>query len=224
MTRASKTPTPPKTASDKKVPDKKVPDKKVSAKKKPDATANVVASPVENVVTATNVSATNVSATNVSATEVAVLESVSKLHEFGAKIQQLTGIIAALKQDYKTLDKIVNREMKVLQKNSKKRKANTNRQPSGFVKPTPISSDLAKFLGKEDGVEMARTEVSKEINQYIRTNSLQDKENGRIILADAKLKKLLNLNDTDELTYFNLQRYMKHHFIKTETTDVASSA
>ena len=111
MTRASKTPTPPKTASDKKVPDKKVPDKKVSAKKKPDATANVVASPVENVVTATNVSAT----------EVAVLESVSKLHEFGAKIQQLTGIIAALKQDYKTLDKIVNREMKVLQKNSKKK-------------------------------------------------------------------------------------------------------
>jgi len=224
MTRASKTPTPPKTASDKKVPDKKVPDKKVSAKKKPDATANVVASPVENVVTATNVSAENVTATNVSATEVAVLESVSKLHEFGAKIQQLTGIIAALKQDYKTLDKIVNREMKVLQKNSKKRKANTNRQPSGFVKPTLISSDLAKFLGKEDGVEMARTEVSKEINQYIRTNSLQDKENGRIILADAKLKKLLNLNDTDELTYFNLQRYMKHHFIKTETTAVASSA
>jgi len=199
------TPTPTKTASD------SAPVKKASSnKKKAVAVPDVVTSPVENVVTETVVVA--------SATEMAVLESVTKLQEFGAKIQQLTGIIATLKQDYKTLDKIVNREMKALQKNSKKRKANSNRQPSGFVKPTLISKDLAKFLGKEDGVEMARTEVSKEINQYIRANSLQDKDNGRIILADAKLKKLLNLNDSDELTYFNLQRYMKHHFIKTDVT------
>jgi chromatin remodeling complex protein RSC6 len=209
MTRAIKTttPTPAKTASTTAA-------KKASSKKKPVATPEVVASPVENVVSAA------VTAT----TEVAVLESVTKLQEFGAKIQQLTGIIAALKQDYKTLDKVVNREMKVLQKNSKKRKANSNRQPSGFVKPTLISKDLAKFLGKADGVEMARTEVSKEINQYIRANSLQDKDNGRIILADAKLKKLLNLNDSDELTYFNLQRYMKHHFIKTDAAAATATA
>jgi chromatin remodeling complex protein RSC6 len=210
MTRATKTPTPAKTAS--------TPAKKASSKKKSVATSDVVAAPVANVVTETSpvVAAASVS-------EVDVLESVTKLQEFGAKIQQLTGIIAALKQDYKTLDKVVNREMKVLQKNSKKRKANSNRQPSGFVKPTLISKDLAKFLGKDNGIEMARTEVSKEINQYIRANSLQDKDNGRIILADAKLKKLLNLKDTDEqLTYFNLQRYMKHHFIKTDV--VASSA
>lgn len=212
MVRAPKTPLPVKTAS------ASAPVKKASSnKKKAAAVPDVVTSPVENVVTETVVAA--------SATEIAVLESVTKLQEFGAKIQQLTGIIAALKQDYKTLDKIVNREMKVLQKNSKKRKANSNRQPSGFVKPTLISKDLARFLGKEDGVEMARTEVSKEINQYIRANSLQDKDNGRIILADAKLKKLLNLNDSDELTYFNLQRYMKHHFIKTDvtTTNVATT-
>ena len=204
MTRATKTTPPPaKTTAAKKAP----------SKKKPVNTPEVVAAPVENVV----------SAPVATTTEVAMLESVTKLQEFGAKIQQLTGIIAALKQDYKTLDKVVNREMKVLQKNSKKRKANSNRQPSGFVKPTLISKDLAKFLGKENGVEMARTEVSKEINQYIRANSLQDKDNGRIILADAKLKKLLNLNDSDELTYFNLQRYMKHHFIKTDATAAAAT-
>jgi chromatin remodeling complex protein RSC6 len=193
--------------------------KRAASKKKSTPAPAVVAAPVENVVTTAT---PDVVAT---VAVVSVLESVTKLQEFGTKIQQLAGIIAALKQDYKTLDKIVNREMKVLQKNSKKRKANSNRQPSGFVKPTLISKDLAKFLGKENGVEMARTEVSKEINQYIRANSLQDKSNGRIILADAKLKKLLNLNDTDELTYFNLQRYMKHHFIKTEVAPaVAVSA
>lgn len=206
MTRASKTSTPAKTTA--------APAKKSSSKKKAaaPATPEVVVAPVENVVTET------------ATPEVAVLESVTKLQEFGAKIQQLTGIIAALKQDYKTLDKVINREIKVLQKNSKKRKPNSNRQPSGFVKPTLISKDLAKFLGKENGVEMARTEVSKEINQYIRANSLQDKDNGRIIIADAKLKKLLNLNDTDELTYFNLQRYMKHHFIKSDAASAGASS
>ena len=61
---------------------------------------------------------------------------------------------------------------------------------------------------------MARTEVSKEINAYIRSKSLQDKENGRKIHPDASLTKLLNIGKEDELTYFNLQRYMKHHFVK----------
>jgi chromatin remodeling complex protein RSC6 len=49
---------------------------------------------------------------------------------------------------------------------------------------------------------------------YIRAHSLQDKENGRKILPDTKLKKLLKVSDTDELTYFNLQRYMSPHFEK----------
>jgi upstream activation factor subunit UAF30 len=82
------------------------------------------------------------------------------------------------------------------------------------VKPTRISDELAKFLGKSAGVEMARTSVSKEINAYIREKGLQDPANGRKINPDASLTKLLNLQTTDELTYFNLQRYMKHHFIK----------
>jgi len=206
MARVSKT-SPAKTAS----ASASAPDKKTASKKKSAPAPEVVTAPVENVV-----------APATTVPEVAVLESVTKLQEFGAKIQQLTGIIAALKQDFKLLDKVVNREMKTLQKNSKKRKANSNRQPSGFVKPTRISKDLAKFLGKEDGVEMARTEVSKEINQYIRANSLQDKDNGRIILADTKLKKLLNLADGDQLTYFNLQRYMKHHFIKADAASVSA--
>jgi chromatin remodeling complex protein RSC6 len=89
-----------------------------------------------------------------------------------------------------------------------------SREPSGFVKPTPISNELAEFLGKAIGAEMARTEVSKEINLYIRAHGLQDGQNGRRINPDERLRKLLRLNDGDELTYFNLYKYMKHHFIK----------
>lgn len=137
-----------------------------------------------------------------------------KVQEFGAKLQQMASLFASMKGDYKTLEKVFSRELKSAQKNSKKRKSSGNRAPSGFVKPTRISDELAKFLGKTVGTEMARTEVSKEINAYIREKGLQDKENGRKIHPDASLSKLLALTAADELTYFNLQRYMKHHFLK----------
>ena len=146
---------------------------------------------------------------------VADTSATAKVTEFGSKLQQLANLFASLKSDFKTLEKSVARYLKAAQKSSKKsRRSAGTRQPSGFVKPTKISDELATFLGKTLGTEMARTEVSKEINQYIRSKSLQDKENGRKIHPDAPLKKLLNIDKDDELTYFNLQRYMKHHFVK----------
>uniref|UniRef100_A0A6C0K179 DM2 domain-containing protein n=1 Tax=viral metagenome TaxID=1070528 RepID=A0A6C0K179_9ZZZZ len=150
------------------------------------------------------------------ATEVADNATSAKLAEFGAKIQQVNNLLSTLKSDFKTLEKSIARDLKAAQKSSgRKRKAvNANRQPSGFAKPTRISDELAKFLGKPVGTELARTGVSKEINTYIRTHNLQDKTNGRLIHPDTKLASLLNIKNGEELTYFNLQRYMKHHFIK----------
>jgi chromatin remodeling complex protein RSC6 len=139
----------------------------------------------------------------------------SRMTEFNAKLQQLVSLFSTVKNDFKTLEKAVTREMKIAQKaSSKKRKSNGNRKPSGFIKPTRISDELAAFLSKTVGTEMARTDVSKEINAYIQSNQLQDKSNGRKINADAKLSALLKITPADELTYFNLQRFMKHHFIK----------
>jgi len=89
-----------------------------------------------------------------------------------------------------------------------------DRRPSGFVTPTRISDELAKFLNVPVGTMMARTQVSKLINGYIRVNHLQDANNGRVINVDTKLRKLLNVNPTDEVTYFNLQKYMKRHFAR----------
>ena len=142
--------------------------------------------------------------------------TASKVADFNVKLQQVVSLIGALKLNYKGLEKAITRDLKTaLKASSKKSKRSGNRQPSGFVRPTLISTELADFLGRSHGSEMARTEVSKEINKYIRDQSLQDKDNGRQINADAKLKTLLKLEDADVLTYFNLQRYMKHHFIKT---------
>jgi len=140
-----------------------------------------------------------------------------KLAEYGAKLQSLVALVNVVKNDYKTLEKSVARELKVAQKaSSKRKKSSGNRSPSGFVKPTLITDELAAFLGKEKGSLLDRTAVSKEINAYIREKGLQDASNGRKINPDASLTKLLNLQKEDELTYFNLQRYMKHHFIKAE--------
>jgi len=144
--------------------------------------------------------------------------------EFLAKLQQLGVLISSLKTEYRTLEKKWTRELKTAQKQSSKRKRKAgNRAPSGFVKPTRISDELAKFLEKPSGSEMARTEVTRDINKYIRTHNLQDKENGRKINPDTKLASLLKLKKTDELTYFNLQRYMSPHFAKATKDVVAVS-
>ena len=144
--------------------------------------------------------------------------------EFSGRLTTLRTQISALLTEFRALQKRSERELKASQKASQKRKRKTgNRQPSGFVKPTLISDQLAKFLGKAKGSELARTEVTREINAYIRANKLQDPENGRKINPDSKLKSLLNLTASDELTYFNLQKYMSPHFAKAGAAPLASS-
>ena len=137
--------------------------------------------------------------------------------QFTALLAQLTALrsqLTSVTSQVRALSKRADRELKQAQKQGRKKRKSGNRAPSGFVKPTKISVELATFLGKAKGTEMARTEVTREINSYIRQHKLQDPQNGRRILADAKLRKLLKLGKNDELTYFNLQRYMSPHFAK----------
>jgi hypothetical protein len=149
-----------------------------------------------------------------------VADLVAQSTEFITKLNQLGTLFASLKTEFRTLEKKWSRELKTAQKSQSKRKRKSgNRQPSGFVKPTKISDELAKFLDKPSGSEMARTSVTREINQYIREHNLQDSKNGRKINFDSKLQALLKLNPTDELTYFNLQRFMSPHFAKTEKVE-----
>ena len=138
--------------------------------------------------------------------------------DFTAVMANMTGLrhqLSAVMGEVRALQKRSDREMKAALKSSHKRKnKNSNRAPSGFVKPTLISDQLADFLSKPHGSLIARTEVTREINAYIRANKLQDTANGRKINPDAKLKKLLSVKTEDELTYFNLQRFMSQHFKK----------
>ena len=151
-------------------------------------------------------------------------ELSTQFAEFSGRLTSLRTQISSLLTEFRALQKRAERELKASQKASQKRKRKTgNRQPSGFVKPTLISDQLAKFLGKAKGSELARTEVTREINAYIRANKLQDPTNGRKINPDSKLKTLLNLTASDELTYFNLQKYMSPHFAKAGAAPLASN-
>ena len=140
--------------------------------------------------------------------------TVDLTNELYNDIQQLGFMLSSIKNKFRVMEKKHAREIKHVQKMNAKRKMKGNRQPSGFVKPTLISNELATFLNKPLGSEMARTEVTRDINTYIRANSLQCKDNGRKILPDEKLKNLLKLQPSDELTYINLQKYMSPHFAK----------
>lgn len=142
---------------------------------------------------------------------------VAAFNDVFAKLQHVTTVLSSLKTEFRQLERRATRELKVANKASSRRRRKTgNRSPSGFVKPTLISDELASFLGRPAGAEMARTEVTREINAYIRKHNLQDKSNGRKINPDSNLSKLLKLSGSDELTYFNLQRYMSPHFAKAQ--------
>ncbi len=187
---------------------------KKAAKKPKAAAAPVVETPVAAPVAAPVAEAPVAETPAVDTT----VDTNAKLAEFGSKINQVSTLLAAMKADYKSLEKSIAKDLKNASKSKKSKKSsvpNPNRQLSGFVKPSVVSDDLLAFVGKEKGTMMSRVEVSKEITAYIEKNSLKDKENGRQINPDAKLTKLLQIGAGEVLTYFNLQRYLKIHFVKT---------
>jgi chromatin remodeling complex protein RSC6 len=197
----------------------KAPKAKKPKAPKAEAAAAAAPAPVEPVVESAPVEGE----VAVEAVDGDVTPVAEKSIEFLAKLQQIGTLLSALKVEYRTLEKQWSRDLKSAQKLGSKRKRKAgNRAPSGFVKPTRISDELATFLEKPAGTELARTEVTREINVYIRNNSLQDAKNGRKINPDSKLASLLKLKKGDELTYFNLQKYMSPHFAKAVKPEVVA--
>lgn len=138
--------------------------------------------------------------------------------DFENIITALSGIkiqISTLQQQLRNAEKNVKKKMKCLKKEAFKNKNKGNRKPSGFAKPSKVTKELCEFMNKTEGSEIARTEVTSSLSNYIKTNNLQNKNNKKIILPDKKLKFLLGITDDDELTYFNIQKYMNKHFIST---------
>lgn len=123
-----------------------------------------------------------------------------------------------LQQQVRSLEKTVRKELKPTKKECKLLEPKTKKAPSGFAKPTKVTKELCEFMDKPEGTEIARTEVTKVLVNYIKTNNLQEQTavSKNKIVPDDKLKTLLGLNveETNELTFFNIQKYMNKHFVK----------
>jgi chromatin remodeling complex protein RSC6 len=127
-----------------------------------------------------------------------------------------------LQQQVRSLEKTVRKELKPTKKECKLLEPKTKKAPSGFAKPTKVTKELCEFMDKPEGTEIARTEVTKVLVNYIKTNNLQEQTavSKNKIVPDDKLKTLLGLNveETNELTFFNIQKYMNKHFISKKLT------
>jgi chromatin remodeling complex protein RSC6 len=121
--------------------------------------------------------------------------------------------INSLQSEVKTLDKNIKKDNQRYSKMIKKKKQ--KKEPSGFARPSPVSTDLLKFMNKTEGEEVARTEVTKYLISYIKRNNLQNKDNQKIIEPNEELKELLNCGN-EVLNYFNFQKFMNKHFLKKE--------
>lgn len=130
-----------------------------------------------------------------------------------SSIMCLKNEVSGLYSKLKLLEKAVNKEVRVLNKSVNRNKSKGNRKPSGFAKSSKISESLCVFMNKPVGSEVARTEVTKYIINYIKEHNLQRPENKKFINSDNSLKNLLEVPEGDELSYFNLQKYMNKHFV-----------
>jgi chromatin remodeling complex protein RSC6 len=124
--------------------------------------------------------------------------------------------VNSIQQQLKLLEKNVKKQMKGLKKSIVKNKNKGNKTPSGFARPTKVTKELCEFMNKSEGTEIARTEVTRALVNYIKNNKLENENNSKIITPDLKLKFLLGIEDGQEVTYFNIQKFMNKHFVKSD--------
>jgi len=138
-------------------------------------------------------------------------DHVEQLRSTDAKSRKNTGVkfVKSLTKSLRTLKKDTEKAMKMKRKTN--RAKNTT---SGFMKPVQISDEMIKFTGWDADAPKSRVDVTKFICNYIKENELQKPEDRRVILPDAKLKKILNHQDGENLTYYSLQKKIQHHFTK----------
>ena len=153
---------------------------------------------------------------NLQENSVEIYENIFK--QFDSILEDLTNLktnFSSIQNKVKTLEKNVKKDYKKLSKEAEKNKNKGNRKPSGFAKPTIVSKELCEFLNKSEGTQIARTDVTRALIDYITKNNLQNNTNKQIIVPDDKLKILLGIKDNEpSLSYFTLQKYMNKHFIK----------
>ena len=214
----------PKKAAPKKVATKKVATKKVATKAKSSKKTEKVktGSPTPAEAVAEPIAPAEPVAEAPAAPVVEPVSDTPYMGEFSSVLSDMDAaltLIRNLRARVQKLEKQVHRDHKATQKKlrgKKRRIPNPNAEPTGFQKPGPVSPELATFLSLTKDELISRTDVTRRINAYCKGHNLQNPKDKREIFPDAPIRKLLKMNKTDELTFFNLQKYMKVHYPNKE--------
>jgi upstream activation factor subunit UAF30 len=96
---------------------------------------------------------------------------------------------------------------KAAKKTAKKAAKKTKRKPNAaFMAALTPSAPLAEVVGSKP---IPRTQIIKQIWDYIKKNNLQDKKNRRMINADGKLKTLFG--GKGQISMFELAKVVNKH-------------
>jgi upstream activation factor subunit UAF30 len=100
-----------------------------------------------------------------------------------------------------------------------KTSASKQKGGGGLKAVKKLSDELASFIGK--GQSMARTEVVKSIWEYIKEHQLQNPENKREILLDAKMRDVFGVAT---FTMFTMNKYLSAHIEPFKPVDLTTNS
>lgn len=214
-------------------------DKKISTKKtaEPVAAAPAVATPAVKAAKAAKakVEKVSVSKAEIVVPTVATATAAAPSQSSDALLATLTEQLKALSTEFTTrvrdavkgVQEAAKAAKKEARDSKKKRKVDpatlspearavweARRANNAFLKQKPLTEELCKFMGVAAGSKRSQTEVTKFISDYVKSHSCFDPSFKRRILPNAALAKLLRVDDKTEVTYLNLQRFLKVHFVK----------
>ena len=136
---------------------------------------------------------------------------IKKFDSIREKISLQKKNIDEINQELKIFEKSLN---KLLQKLMKNDKPKSPRKKCGFALPSNVTTTLCEFMNVEKGTQIARTDVTKYLMNYIKEKNLENATNKRYIDPDENLWKLLGDEaKKNTITHFNIQKYINKHFI-----------
>jgi len=189
------------------------------------ATATAVAATTATAVAPVTAAATTVAATGAAATVVEEVRLETEVKNVTTRLLALREALSELVTESKRLEKKAARVQKLADKRRRRKTVVEGEEGkpariSIFQIPTNISPALCAFMGRAAGSQESRSNVTKFITTYVKDNNLKNKHD---INPDSKLRSLLNVKDTDKLTYFNLQKFLNVHYIKAAPAATATA-
>jgi chromatin remodeling complex protein RSC6 len=136
------------------------------------------------------------------------------------RIKLTQSLLREINSDLVVLNREHHKTSRPIQKKKVMKKPDNSR--SGITQEVGVSKELESFMGIKSGDRVSRTAVTRTVTEYIKNNNLQNPSNRRQIIMDAVLSKLLNPPTDEQVTYFNLQKFLKVHYVPN--SHVASSA